>query len=400
MNEVNESFLTPECLPDISSWLLWKKNNINIYSVGSIDADKYIMVPEDKLEIVLFAIELMDGEHTLDDIAGKVYKKFQRQIDMYSIINKMNKAGLICGDREEISEITTFSQKLIHHTFPEFSVIKKKLIIILYNIWFILSIFFIVSTVVSIIKRSGEGMIFLSESLKFRDSYFLGAIMTALSSIINIILHELSHILAAVKFGLQPSEFTMNLYGGFKLVWVVRIKGMYSVERYKRIIIMAAGIFTNISVGAFAYLLCMYVCKDGIVMELISKVMLNNIFMIMACSMPFNLSDGYYIFTQIAKRQNMRKRMFGLIGFSKEAIAKADIWDLLYSAIAIGFIIYGFVLSGGWAYRMALEFHSITFDKTAIPILSIAIGLLPLLFIFWINGLFIIRFIKLIKYNR
>lgn len=152
MNEVNESFLTPECLPDISSWLLWKKNNINIYSVGSIDADKYIMVPEDKLEIVLFAIELMDGEHTLDDIAGKVYKKFQRQIDMYSILNKMNKAGLICGDREEISEITTFSQKLIHHTFPEFSVIKKKLIIILYNIWFILSIFFIVSTVVSIIK--------------------------------------------------------------------------------------------------------------------------------------------------------------------------------------------------------------------------------------------------------
>ena len=61
MNEIDSN---PVCESEISSWFYWNKNGKNMYVIGNKDIDKYFMVDEKKVNIILSAVKLMDGKNT------------------------------------------------------------------------------------------------------------------------------------------------------------------------------------------------------------------------------------------------------------------------------------------------------------------------------------------------
>ena len=239
----------------------------------------------------------------------------------------------------------------------------------------------------------------MRKSLTYKDSYLLGAILAAVASVINIIFHESAHALTSIRCGLQPSSFSMNLYGGFKFLWMVKIKGIYTVERQKRIMIMGAGIYTNFILICISLSLSVWGVLSGTGSEIFSKILINNVFMIMACSMPFNLSDGYFIVSQLTKRMNMRKKMFRLLNFKQTSFCNTDVWDVLYAAISIGMIGYSFYLTGIWCYHIVLEIYQKVNDLTQSCIVSDIVATIPIIVIVGTDLLFIRRFIHLIKAN-
>lgn len=391
-----ETLNRPESVTDISKWFLWKKHNINFYSIGSRDVDKYLTATEDDTEIIMYAIGLMDGTRTQEEIGQMIYNRFGKHLDVELLVKKMKTTGLLEGGYKDTSELGMFSKKIISYKFSVFSNLKKKIISCAYSIWLIISLVAVVSALLTISFNFNECRAFFSASFTYKDSYFLGAVLTTIASIINIMLHEVSHMAASVKCGLQPSEFNMNLYGGFKLIWMVKIKGMYTVPRKHRIIIMSAGILTNIVIISIVITVCVLFNVNSVAVELMSKIMINNIFMLYSCSMPFNISDGYFIFSQLSKYPNMRTKMFRLMGGKKKDL---NIWVLLYSLISIGMIVYGFVLSGKWGINISIEFYDKVISSTNVAWLAFTAAAIPVLFVAWLNFVFVTKLVKLIKAN-
>jgi putative peptide zinc metalloprotease protein len=88
----------------------------------------------------------------------------------------------------------------------------------------------------------------------------------------------------------------------------VKIPGLYTIERRKRINILISGICANVMLG--------------ILFLILSIITNNNIFFALAISnlqiavinlVPFNLTDGYFILSNILKRTNLRKTYFVFI---------------------------------------------------------------------------------------
>jgi len=386
----------PESVADISKWFLWRKHDVNFYSIGSRDVDKYLTATEDDTEIIMYAIGLMDGTRTEEEISRMIYNKFGKHLDITLLVKKMKTTGLLEGGYKDTSELGMFSKKIISYKFSVFSILKKKIINYVYNIWLIISFVAILAALLTFIFNFNECRAFFSTSFTYKDSYFLGAVLTTVASIINIMLHELSHMAASVKCGLQPSEFNMNLYGGFKLIWMVKIKGMYTIPRKHRIMVMSAGILTNLVLISIVITVCVLFHVNSVAAELMSKIMINNIFMLYSCCMPFNISDGYFIFSQLSKYPNMRTKMFRLMGGRKKDF---NIWVLLYSFISVGMIIYGFVLSGKWGVNISIEFYDRVISSTNIAWFAFIAAAVPVIFVAWLNFVFVIKLIKLIKAN-
>lgn len=397
MNEIDSN---PVCESEISSWFYWNKNGKNMYVIGNKDIDKYFMVDEKKVNIILSAVKLMDGKNTTVDINSQIKEKYQVDLDVDDLVMRLKNAGLLKQqDVKKTNELDLFSKSLLEINFFEIGKRKKQAFSILWNILFVLSIGAILGAVATLILRGSESIEYLRKSLTYKDSYLLGAILAAVASVINIIFHESAHALTSIRCGLQPSSFSMNLYGGFKFLWMVKIKGIYTVERQKRIMIMGAGIYTNFILICISLSLSVWGVLSGTGSEIFSKILINNVFMIMACSMPFNLSDGYFIVSQLTKRMNMRKKMFRLLNFKQTSFCNTDVWDVLYAAISIGMIGYSFYLTGIWCYHIVLEIYQKVNDLTQSCIVSDIVATIPIIVIVGTDLLFIRRFIHLIKAN-
>lgn len=397
---MNDNIEYPICINDIGVWFYWNKKGKDYYVVGSKSVDKYFIIDEQKVEIIKYAIDLMNGENSLSDIDEKIKEKYHVDLKVIDLINSLKKAGLLKNSSDESSnELDIFAKTIFNINFKLVKERKRKAITWVWNILFLLSIVIVFSTIAISFLNRNDFIYFLKNSFTYKNSYLLGAIITSLVSIINIVFHEYAHAITSIRFGLQPSNFNMKLYGGFKFLWVVKIKGMYTVERGKRIAIMIAGIYTNFILICISILICLCLPVSGIAYDILSKVMLNNVFMILACSMPFNISDGYYVVSQLAKRTNMRKKMFQILNFKRNSLRNVDFWDILYALFSIIMIAYSFYLSGIWCYKIILEMSSVVSYLTHNILLQyISIGIF-IFVIIWIYYYFIKRFIKLVKGN-
>lgn len=397
---MNEIALNPICESEVSSWFYWNKDGKNMYVIGNKDIDKYFMVDENRVEVILSAVKLMNGENSVVDINKQIKEKYKVDLEVEDLVIRLKNAGLLKQkDGKTSNELDLFSKKLIDIKFKDMNERERRIFCILWNIFFVVSVSLILGAVVTLILRGSECAEYLGKSFTYKDSYLLGAILTALASIINIIFHESAHALTSIRCGLQPSSFSMNLYGGFKLLWMVKIKGMYTIERRKRIIIMGAGIYTNFILICMSLILGGSGFLHGTSSEIFSKILINNVFMIIACSTPFNLSDGYYMVSQLTKRMNMRKKMFSLLNFKQTSFRNVDIWDIIYAVISIGMIVYSFCVTIIWSYHIVLEIYQKLNYLTQNCIVAGIVAAIPAGLVLWIEVLFIRRFIKLIKAN-
>ena len=106
----------PKLLDDVNVWLLYPRGarSEEVYTVGSITADRYLAVPGSKLPAVQAFMHQLNGQQTLEEIQAAMIREHGFQLDVAALHRKFSRAGLLAqsgsgqaGDIQEMS--TTFS---------------------------------------------------------------------------------------------------------------------------------------------------------------------------------------------------------------------------------------------------------------------------------------------------
>lgn len=330
--------IKPKCVPGISYW----GYNKSFYSLGSIEVDRYIKVPKAKIEVLMMAVSLMDGSNDIEMIQMQLKKSMNSCVDIKGLTRILGDAGLLEGVQEKHnnSEMNIVGVDLISFNFPTVTPIIKQLtkwIIVLWKILLVMNIGLFVCKI-GWCQLKGEAINI--ELLKVKDNYIVGLLWTVLFYSISTLLHEMSHWAMAINYGLQPRVLKFVVYTGIIPSMYVKINGMYTLKKTQRMYIMAAGIFTNGLLCLIGVVCAIYSNPDSYMNEIMIKFALANGYMAIKNLMPFNISDGYYIFEWITNRTNTRINILKSIKqFKTEKRLGLSNSVLLYCIVSMFFLI-------------------------------------------------------------
>lgn len=336
----------PQAVEGIQAWLLFSKKGENIYCVGSKKRDKYIKVNEYHLQRVLDIINMMDGSLSIEE-----FKKAQNgEVIIEQLVEVLTKANLLENIIEpltlEKNEYEKFSLKIINFQFNESintklqklsdMIIKKVVIIPL--IVFIIVTCSLFSPILIRALTSPDTYIVTSNDLLNIVLYFSLATFSTL-------LHEFSHALFAERYRCPPLEFILALYFVTSPIVYLKIPGLYTIDRLKRIYVWSAGIFMNlflISISLWGYL----ATSSNIFML---TVALNTMFAIVNLC-PFFMFDGYFFLSNLIKETNIRKKMMRII-INQKLPFKGNFIGNIFAIVSLIVLIIFVVSQISWVFR-------------------------------------------------
>lgn len=330
---------------DIKNSLLYRKNKMDIYCIGSIEKDRYIQVKDSNVKDVMFFIALMDGKHTISDIQSEL-DKAKIKMSANDFVKKLIRAGLV----EDVKVSKSFNEiKLLSIKVASID-IKNTCKFLQPIAGYIIAICMILALLSSVLLTAVilKGNFNFDSYLKYKQSYFQGMIISSLLIIPTFLIHEFSHMIVALKYKLMPSHLNFVLYFGFIPMFFVTIPGIYTVQRYKRILILFAGIFINLVLTSLVigisgwysnnYLRCFASANWQIAIANLT---------------PFALCDGYFILTNILKVTNLRKDFLKRIASfgSKRNKMAFSITSMLYFSSSMLFLAFMGMYEGYWILK-------------------------------------------------
>lgn len=186
-------------------------------------------------------------------------------------------------------------------------------------------------------------------------------LLLAINSTIMLFLHELGHMITAVKEGLTPNYITFSLYFYFTPIVYVSTPGIYTLKSDKRMQIFSAGIKMNLFLYSF-FIMLVNLTKQ----EIFFLFALPNLFRVVTNLSPFMPLDGYLMLTTILKKPNIRKNSFDLLksfGKEKKKVQLPIIIYTLISIIFIGFLLITQTLTFINNFKIAYNFGNTNFIK-------------------------------------
>src|SRR6266699_4537709 len=87
----------PKLLDDVGVWLFHARGSRSeeIYTVGSVTADRYLAVPGSKLPAVRAFMQQLNGQQTLEQIQEAMIREHGLQVDVTALHGKFRRAGLL-----------------------------------------------------------------------------------------------------------------------------------------------------------------------------------------------------------------------------------------------------------------------------------------------------------------
>lgn len=386
----------PKAVEGMGCWEYIKNKKQSTYSIGSPVVDRYIRATEANREPIMLAVGMMDGTNSLESIEKRLEEEHRIKMPVGTLYQKLCDAGLIDGvkGKEELSETEQMGVKLLDIEIKEASDLTKK---IWKGFWYFFTGLYLITiplTLILSILKFDKFKTFFDQSYTFRDSYLWGALVAAVISVFSITIHECSHAAAAVRFGLQPSRFKMILYGGYQANWVLKIRGIYTVCRKYRILILLAGLITNLSISVMCIGIYLLFDMSPTVVEVYSKLFASNLIMGIGVASPFYLSDGYFVMSQLLGVSNLRTRILALIPnlFRKNRPKESPLL-YAYAVVMLALVAFGICYTGVWAYNMSKELYGLVSVKG----LNYMLMAIPWMFYGITIGLFIKRWYKIFR---
>lgn len=301
----------PKAVPDIRAWTLYEKPEGNLYCVGSLERDKYIAVPADRLLMVLDFAALLDGTRTLVAAASAVEEKFGQKVDAEHLFRLLSSANLIeipappqifQGEFRRLSiDLLTWD---VRHFFERFGHAAQKLSQPLLGF----SVVVVLLGLLSLDER-----FFSSQNIyKVGDSFLLGYLALALGSIFSLLCHELAHALVAAANGATTRTIRVALYLGFIPYFYTEIAGMYTLTPARRIYIWLAGGVANLVLAGLGLIAYRWLggALTPAASQVLTKFCLANFFTIIGNLSPLMPTDGYFILSTLLKKVNIRTNAF------------------------------------------------------------------------------------------
>lgn len=391
--------LMPKAVADINIWPYMVINGRQFYCIGSKKIDRYLKVSGENAEIILEAIRLMDGTHSLQWIQSFLLDEKNISLDLQLLHQKLANSGLIEGAEagEIFSEIKYMGVDILNFRFPPISPLLVKFVNAIWPFVVQGSLLVYLGSLTAIVWHWSRTTELMGQIFIFNQSYVLGFVVTFFLSILITLFHEASHWFTAIRFGLQPSEFHIAYYGGLLPMYYVKIQGIYTVPPKQRLTIMVAGIYFNALLAALVFNLALWFHLNLILGQIAAKIIFICAMQIILCLYPFNLNDGYFIFSTLYKKPNLRIEAFRSIGAflagKKEGVNPKLVIFLMISLLLMMIPIYNGVL---WNIRMFNELSA----SIHIDILKRLVQIIPYMLFTVTLCFFFRRFAKLMSESK
>lgn len=387
--------LYPKVVDDINHW----KYNNHQYSIGSMSVDRYLRVDEKTLEAMLQAISFFDGKHSLDEIDRLLNDEYKIKVDSKMLYNKLRKTGLIEGEAgaDYSSEIQVMGTNLLKFEFPIIKQSFRDKITILYKIIILFAIIMLLTLLTGVVVKWDRLQSFSSQYYMYEGKYWKGTMLIIFFSILSLANHEIFHWIAAIRFGLQPSEANVTLYTGIIPMVYIKTRGMYTLENTKRSIICAAGMFSNLLFSVCCLNVVMWFDCTSNMTQILLKVFISNLYTFVLSLSPFSLSDGYYLISWMLGITNLRIKVLNIIrSILKRQKFHVEKVVVIYSAIASVFLMLSTISQLQVSYLTVKE---ISASSTSM-VIRILVYMVPVIFFGISIALFIKRFKKFLNYTE
>lgn len=324
----------PRAVDGIERHILFTKKGGDVYSMGSLEVDKYIFLNEQQSIVVMQAVEYMDGTNTIEEIQDKLVQKQHIKINVEQLCGILIKGGLMEQSAEmpikkEFDEIKTFFV-----TIKTFSLSKVYgLLRAIPYADVLLFVFLALSIMVSVL------LILCAPSLTFTlDGLFSqpqAIFYYLIVSTVSILAHEFSHAAVGVRYGLKPSTLTVAAYAYVSPMIYIKLPGIYFLPPKKRLITWGAGVIINISLLILSFSAARYM--TGQLNLILMIICYCNLMIIIFSLNPVLYSDGYYLFSTLLKIPNLRKSSGRSI--AKLLTGKARLEDIVYCLYFLAVIV-------------------------------------------------------------
>lgn len=358
------------------------------YVLACEERDKYIKVPNDRAKYIELAIILFNGNMSLFEII-----QMYPNIRFEQLYTQLKRAGFVDEYDIPSNEIDIMTKEIISVSlekisnkyrkfFTTYSSVMEKGYAILFLICFVLLIFVGID-----IQELKTGF------ATYRDSVFGGVIMLFFSSVLFTLLHELSHIAVAIKYGKFVEKISLNLYFGILPMCYVKCKGLNTLQTKEKLHVVIAGIITNF-MAAFISLTLLSIDLFSYNTESVLKLIFwGNLFSVFSNLIPTSLSDGYFILSILLGKYDMKMFIFkDLFTRNRKLKMKDYMCYLLYLCFFMGSIAM-------ISYSAVIWVNDL-FVGTSLQVRNIAIGLacIYLLLVFFVTSKKIFRMRK--KYEK
>ncbi|MGH4121791.1 MAG: hypothetical protein ACREV6_02440 [Clostridium sp.] len=337
------------------------------YILACEDYEKYLKIDSDKLVYVEEIIKMFTGSNTLIDISNILYEKFNKKVDVYTFYKILLKNNFInLGSKHSKdsikNELSIMSTQLFKIEFEnQFNFLKKsskkieKVTRIVYCLLF----------AISIICIWNAKYVIDIKNITLKNSPSLAFFTFIVINLIVIVPHELSHIIVGTAYGKNLNKITVNLYSGIFIMFIVNFRGLTTLKDREKFHVLIAGIITNLMIFIVCWGILSLQWFSNSARDIISIIAISNLFNALANFSPFFLSDGYFLFSILINKYNMRtyliKKIF-LKNNTNELTKKDKKIYIGYIFISLVFIIYMTICLIFWLMSMirAREYALVT----------------------------------------
>lgn len=307
--------VNPIAIPDIGCYLLYDYDDIdkeNVYSIGSIENDKYIEVKEGNKDAIFSAIKYLNGENTIKEVEEKVISNMNCKINIEELTKILERGGLLLGINDgkvEKGEYDLLSFNLFRLDISKY----EKFFNIFEKIIKPTKILIILCTCIALLFCNVFSNIINLNIFNISGNYIVIIISTFVIMGISLFIHEVAHGAVAYKYGLIPKQLVVSLYLYISPIVYLKIPGIYTVAPKVRIKIWSAGVVSNLLLASISIIVYTVMGRLGINNMIGSLLLISfyvNSILIISNLFPLLPLDGYFIMSTLIKIPNLRKQSF------------------------------------------------------------------------------------------
>jgi Zn-dependent protease len=320
-------------VPGISSWPFFPgkrraggPGDEGTCIVGSLELDRYIVVPSVKIEAVRRILAAVQESRS----AGEAHERLLRQglrVDVEAFCEKLRGAGLLLDcDGSPVASDSSIDRLFLRlgsvrleRIGPAFRWLGRNLggfslVLLALSIW--------------LVGRGLHGAS-LTSSFGMEWTSWTRYLVALLIMGLSFFLHEVSHGTVAARYGLSPRRFDIGLYLGFLPTFFLRVGGLYTLPPRQRIAVWAAGPLSNLSIALAAA--CVLSAWGEAAPGFLPHLILLNLMLGIFNLVPFLPTDGYFIASTLMRQTNIRKRSWNAFQDFRAGRGVSNLALVLYS---------------------------------------------------------------------
>ena len=312
-------------------WALKKLETVKgetYYILKNLRLDKYLRINERQV----FLWDLMDGEHSIQDIAIAYFSKYQVLPiqSLLDFLSQLEDNGFLKHEKKNIFSQTSeaLGQQTFIHMFNQFITKLRRATLSIKNVDGLITkiykngcfLLFKWPVQIAVLITTMTGLFSFFVITRQRDYSLiknmngnipLGIIGLYLAFIISIFLHELSHALTCKHYGRKVHQAGIMLYLGLP-AFFVDTTDIWMERRKARILVSFAGPYSGLFLAAVSSII-IYTSPGLTINGLLYQFAFSSILLTLTNLNPLIMLDGYYILMDWLEMPMLRHRAIGFV---------------------------------------------------------------------------------------